>query len=176
MFGHSYGGALSLSYALRTGFDGKLILYEPTTAVAAQVGGVKMRPVRKLFDQGEAENSLALLYTSVLRMSAGAVETVRNSPAWNHHLQLLAAFLREVDALDGFAPTIEECAGLKAPVALLLGSKADQWTRNNAGAFVQRMAGMTLLPVHGQGHFAHLSDPKMLAELIETALSMAIEG
>lgn len=172
LFGHSYGGALCLGYALRTGFDGKTVLYEPTTAMAATVGGEKLGPVQKLFDQGEVENSLALLYTSVLRMAPEWVESVRESPTWDHHRKLLSTFLREVKALDAFAPTIEQCATLKAQVALLLGSKADQWTRNNAGAFVQRIAGMTLLPVHGQSHFAHLTDPKLLAGRIETALDM----
>lgn len=172
LFGHSYGGALCLGYALRTGFAGKTVLYEPTTAMAATVGGEKMRPVQKLFDQGDVEGSLALLYTSVLRMAPEWVESIRQSPTWDHHRKLLSTFLREVNALDGFAPTIEQCATLKARVALLLGSKADQWTRNNAGAFVQRIAGMTLLPVHGQSHFAHLTDPKLLARRIETALDM----
>lgn len=172
LFGHSYGGALSIGYALMTGFAGRLVLYEPTTAVAALVGGEKLGPVRDLFEQGDADASLSLLYTSVLRMPADFVEAARNSATWNHHPTHLATFLREVVALDGFAPSIEVCATLRAPVALLLGSMADQWTRNNAGAFVQRIPGMTLLPVRGQSHFAHLSDPDLMAERIETALDV----
>ena len=175
LFGHSYGGALSLGYALRTGFDGKLILYEPTTAMAALVGGAKLGPVQKLFDQGEIDKSQELLYTSVLRIPVSEIEVFRKSPAWDHHRSHLATFLREVKALDGFAPTIEACATLKARIAFLLGSMADQWTRDNAGAFVQRIAGITLLPVRGQSHFAHLTNPKMLAELTDAALDMLSE-
>ncbi|MBB5708705.1 alpha/beta fold hydrolase [Sphingopyxis panaciterrulae] len=172
LFGHSYGGALSLGYALRTGFEGKLILYEPTTAVAALVGGDKLAPVKALFDDGRTEEALVLLYTSVLRMPVDFVEATRGTPAWDHHHALLGSFLREVAALDGFAPTIEDCAALTAPTALLLGSMADQWTRNNAAGLVQRLAGMTLLPVHGQSHFAHLTDPTMLAALVAETLDM----
>lgn len=171
LFGHSYGGALSLGYALRTGFDGALILYEPTTAVSALVGGDKMKPVRALFDDGKTDDALALLYTSVLRMPADFVEGTRGTSTWDHHHALLGTFLRECEALDGFAPTIEDCAALKARTALLLGSMADQWTRNNAAGFVQRIAGMTLLPVHGQSHFAHLTDPPMLAGLVAESLA-----
>ncbi|QIB64904.1 alpha/beta fold hydrolase [Kineobactrum salinum] len=174
LLGHSYGGALSLDYALRTGFEGKLVLYEPTTAVVAPVGGEKLKPVRQLFDRGETEKAQELLYTSVLRMPADNVETTRNSPAWDHHRRLLATFLREVAALDGFAPTVGECAALDARVALLLGSQADQWTKNNAGAFVQRIAGMTLLPIYGQSHFAHLTDPGLLVDRVEMALNLLV--
>jgi pimeloyl-ACP methyl ester carboxylesterase len=170
LFGHSYGGALSLGYALRTGFDGRLVLYEPTTAVAAQVAGDKLRPVRMLFDNGKTIDALTLLYTSVLRMPADFVEGTRGTPTWDHHHMLLETFLRECEALDGFAPTIEDCAALKARTTLLLGSMADQWTRNNAAGFVQRIAGMTLLPVHGQSHFAHLTDPATLAGLVAESL------
>ncbi|HMO74371.1 MAG TPA: alpha/beta hydrolase [Sphingopyxis sp.] len=172
LFGHSYGGALSLGYALRAGFDGRLVLYEPTTAVAAPVGGDKLRPVRALFDDGRTTDALALLYTSVLRMPADFVEATRGTPTWDHHHALLGTFLRECEALDGFAPTIEDCAALRAPTALLLGSMADQWTRDNAAGFVRRIAGLTLLPVHGQSHFAHLTDPAMLAALVADALEM----
>ena len=170
LFGHSYGGALILGYALRTGFGGSLLLYEPTTAVAAPVGGEKLRSVQALFEQGNTADALALLYTDVLRMPADAVEATRGTPTWDHHHAHLRTFLRECEALDGFAPTVEDCAGLKARAALLLGSKADQWTRNNAAGFVQRIAGLTLLPVRGQSHFAHLTDPVMLATLIAESL------
>ena len=176
LFGHSYGGALTLGYALRTGFGGRIVLYEPTTAVAALVGGAAMGPVQSLFDRGEPDQALELLYTSVLRMSADQVEDLRRTPAYAHHRGLLGSFLREVVALDTFAPTVEDCAALKAPVALLLGSQADQWTRNNAGGFVERIAGLTLLPVPGQSHFAHLTDPELLADLIETSLGLIAEN
>lgn len=172
LFGHSYGGALALGYALRSGFSGRMVLYEPTTAVAAPVGGERLRPVQDLLERGEPERSLSLLYTSVLRMPPGWVEAIRSSPTWAHHLKHLGTFLREVAALDGFAPTIEECAQLKAQVAFLLGAQADQWTRNNAAGFVQRLAGLTLLPVPGQSHFAHLTDPALLASRTEVALNM----
>ena len=105
LLGHSYGGALSLGYALRTGFDGRLVLYEATTAVAAVVGGEKMQPVKRLFEQGEQAKAQELLYKSVLRMNDQIVDSFRGSPVWDHHFAHLRTFLREVDALDTFAPS-----------------------------------------------------------------------
>lgn len=169
LLGHSYGGAVSLGFALRTGFEGKLIMYEPTSSVNAPVGGEKLVPVQELFDTGEADKALELLYTSVLRMAADEVAGFRSSPLWEHHRSHLRTFLRECVALDGFAPTIEDCSVLRAPTAYLLGSEGDSWVKNHAAAFVERIKGMALLPVPGQAHIAHLTAPELLAARVKLA-------
>ncbi len=169
LFGHSYGGALSLGFALRTDFCGKLIMYEPTSSVNALVGGKPLIPVQELFDKGETDKALELLYTSVLRIPPDEVEAFRNSPMWEHHCRHLRTMIREIIALDGFAPTVEDCASLQTPAAYLLGSEGDYWVKSHAAAFVQRIKGMTLLPVHGQAHMAHLTAPEFLAERVNVA-------
>jgi pimeloyl-ACP methyl ester carboxylesterase len=171
LFGHSSGGTFSILHALQTGFGHALVIYEAPAAFGEPVGGPKLKPIREQLAGGDADKALHLMYTTVVGAPVQEIEAFSKSPLWAHHRQLLPTFIREVEALDGVAPTLEDCSKLKSRTTFLLGSVTQPTIRGYAGGWLARIAGMTVLPIMGQGHICHLMNPPLMAERIQTALS-----
>lgn len=175
LFGHSFGGGASLAYALQSEFAGDLILYEPGHAIAGPFSVEFMPPVEALLRSGHSGDALALIYAALGGKSmAEEVEELRKTPQWQMQMSLVAQVVREIHALESFAPTVEECAKLGARATLLLGTKtpnadALRW----AAPLVGRIRGLTLLPIKGQGHNCHLGDPELMARLIIKSMKIS---
>jgi pimeloyl-ACP methyl ester carboxylesterase len=172
LFGHSFGATLSIAYALKTGFARSLVLYEPPGAFRAPVGGPKLQPVQDLLGGGKRDEALVLAHQTITQMPPFAIEGFRASPFWQTHLSTLPQFIRECQGLDGFLPSAQELAGLACRTTLLLGSESQGVVKETAGALVEQMKALTVLPIMGHGHVCHLFDPKLMTERIETALAM----
>jgi pimeloyl-ACP methyl ester carboxylesterase len=176
LFGHSSGGGTLLAYALQSGFAGDLILYEPGHAIAGRWFSREfLAPIEALLEAGHAEDALALIYATLGGEStADEVERLRKTSHWRLQLSLVAQLMREMRSLEGFAPTVEECAKLGARVTLLVGTETPYAMQcGSAAPLVGRIRGLTLLPIKGQGHNCHLWDPGLMAQLILKAMTMS---
>lgn len=174
LFGHSFGGAVLLGYAIQTGFDGDLILYEAGHSIAGTFSGKFLPEVIAYLEAGVPEKALASVYASLGGAPmADEVARLRNTARWQTQVSLMAGLVREISALETFAPTAEDCKTINASVTLLLGSEtsysdATRW----ASPLVGRIRGLTVLSVNGQAHNAHLYDPRGLARVILKALRL----
>jgi pimeloyl-ACP methyl ester carboxylesterase len=174
LFGHSFGGSVSLAYALLSGFAGALVLYEPPGSFRAPAGGEKLRAVEALLDTGKADEALVLARQTITQLPTAAIEALRVSPFWPAHRSLLRQFIRECRGLDHFAPSAGECARLACRSALLLGSETKRVLKETADALIVRIKELNVVPIPGQGHFCHLLAPEVMAERIETSLAAAV--
>jgi pimeloyl-ACP methyl ester carboxylesterase len=172
LFGHSYGGALSISYAMAYPIDGRLIIYEPPASFDYPVGGDALPQIHSLLDAGDGDEALRMAHIKLTRTPAGEIDAFRESPLWGAHLALLPTLLREVDALDGFAPSAEDLAAIRAETVLLLGETTQPFVREVAAGWLERLPGLAVLPIPGQSHICHLIDPPLMAERIAKALQL----
>jgi len=96
------------------------VLYEPPASFREPVGGASLPPIQALVDSGSGANAPVLAHLTLTQTPEEDVVKFRSSPLWQAHLNLLPQLLREVRALDSFAPSKEECRHLSCRSTLLL--------------------------------------------------------
>jgi pimeloyl-ACP methyl ester carboxylesterase len=173
LFGHSFGGGLALGYAIQSGFSENLILYEPGHAVADSnwFSGKYLSTAEELLTLGRAEDALRLIYAE----SGGTamteeVQRLRQTPRWTLQVTLVSSLLREIRALEGFAPSARDLACIKSRVTVLVGTETPfAMQYGSAASLVGRIRDLSLLPILGQGHNCHIWDPPLMAQMILSA-------
>jgi pimeloyl-ACP methyl ester carboxylesterase len=172
ILGHSFGGGCALAYALRDDFAGRLVMYEPVNSIRGPRTVGHLPALLALAEQNELESALEAGLEKIVRLSRTEIEMFRQTPLWPSMVALVPQFLREVAALDTFSPTVEEAEALRARTWLLLGTLSPHESiRTCSAALVDRIRGLTLYPIFGQGHIAYLLDPPLLSRLVVRCLT-----
>lgn len=174
LFGHSYGGAVVGRYAIDSSFGGAVVLYDPGAALNGSIGAGRLAPVHALLDAGQREEALTRALETVMGLPAPAIAAMRqNAPLWAQFRALLPSWLREIESLDGFAPTAEELGRVRGRTTIVLGDRSGPLLRGIAGTWAARQPGVTVLPLRGQGHTGYMDAPAYVVECIRTALDGA---
>jgi pimeloyl-ACP methyl ester carboxylesterase len=170
--GHSLGGGCALAYALREGFGGRLVLYEPVHSILRPVSKGHLPELRARVERNDLESATAFALEHVIRMSRADIEMFRTTPLWAGMVGLTPGFVNELGFLDTLTWTPEELGLLRARTWLLLGTLTvpDPTETSAVAVLVDRIHGATLYPVLGQGHVAYLLDPSLLAKLVARCL------
>jgi len=172
ILGHSFGGACALAYALRDGFAGRLMLYEPMNSIPRQLSGGHLPELIFLVKENNHEVALEFALEKIIRMSRSEIGMLRQTPMWKPMVTLVPSFVREIEGLDRFAPTVEEAATLRAQTWLLVGTQSVRDpNRTCSSALIDRIPNLILYPIHNQGHLAYLFDPPLLSRLVARCLT-----
>jgi pimeloyl-ACP methyl ester carboxylesterase len=174
LFGHSFGGLLVLAYVLQSGFAGDAVLYEGVHGLFEGWSDVDTLPAEERLKAGDAEAALLALYHAVYR-GAGTEQLakLRECVSWQVQVAHTTTAIREVKVLREFAPTVADCAGVKARVTLLMGTAPDNYPPVGSAQIVERILGTTLLPIRGQDHYCHFWNPKLMSRMIRKSLEVA---
>jgi len=172
ILGHSFGGGCALAYALREKFAGRLMLYEPMNSIPAPIAGDRLPRMRTLIEQKQLDAALEYALENIVRLSKHEIEMFKKAPLWPGMVAMAPACLNEFTALDTIKPSVADAGSLRARVWLLLGTESPhEPNRTRSAALVDRIPGLTLYPVPGQGHVAYLLDPSLLAKLVARCLA-----
>ena len=175
VLGHSFGGGCALMYALRDGFKGTLVLYEPMNSLPRQASDGHLPRLQALVAQGELEAATVHALTHIVRMNPAQVELMKHIPLWPAMVATAPAFVNEAAALDTITPSLEDCRALKAQPFMLLGEASDHDPCLLCpAALVDRLRGLTLYPLRRQGHAAYLTDPVQLTRVVRQCLAAPI--
>lgn len=172
ILGHSFGGGVALAYALRDGFKGRLMLYEPGHSVLQAVDRGHLPELQALIDRKEFDKALEFFLENITQMSKGEIAKLKSSPLWPGMVELNKLAPREMGFLRQLTWTPEQLAKLRCRTWMLLGSLSlpPDGQESRVAALVDRIPSMTLYPLPGQGHVAYLANPLLLAQVVERCL------
>ena len=166
ILGHSFGGGVALAYAMRDGFTGKVILYEPMNSIFQQVSRGHLEEVKAFVDKGDLDAATYLIQTEIVCQPKVNVDLFRKRTYWSTFCNYTPIFVREIEALDNLKPTVADAAKLKAKTWLLLGDKSWPEIRIASAGVVSIVKGLTVYPVLGQHHLAYSENPALLRNLV----------
>jgi len=166
ILGHSFGGGVALAYAMRDGFTGKVILYEPMNSIFQQVSGGHLEEVKAYVEKGDLDAATFLIQSEIVCQPKDDVELFRKRLYWSVFCNYTPIFVREIEALDHLRPTEAEADKLKAKTWLLLGVMSWPKIRIASAGLVSILKGLTLYPITGQHHLAYSDNPVLLKNLV----------
>lgn len=164
--GHSFGGGVALAYAMRDGFPGKVILYEPMNSIFQQVSGGHLEEVKAFVDKGDLDAATYLIQTEVVCQPKVNVDLFRKRTYWSTFCNYTPIFVREIEALDNLKPMVADTGTLKAKTWLLVGDKSWPKIRIASAGVVSIIRGLTVYPMIGQHHLAYSENPKLLKNMV----------
>lgn len=174
LLAHSYGAVVALE-ALVTGAEpSAVVLYEPPLPVGGPVAGTAVEPFEELVAAGDLDAALALALSEIVRVPASVVAGLRSGPLWPGMAALTPTWGREFRAIDGLidgsAPEVDRYATIPARTLCLVGevTSPHQVAATTALTGVLPDARTALLP--GQGHFAHVAAPGLVADAVRAFL------
>jgi pimeloyl-ACP methyl ester carboxylesterase len=165
LWGHSFGASCALGGASRTTNVSHVVLYEPSLGLAYPEGCIAK--LQDLVDRGEYEAAIVRLFTDVLEMDDAEIAGFRSDPMWPVRIAAAPTVPRECRVEESFVYAPDQFAGVVAPTLFLTGSDSPpdlmKATDEAAGAVV----GSRVHVIQGHGHFAHKTDPELVAALIQ---------
>jgi len=168
--GHSFGGGIALAYAMRDGFTGKVILYEPMNSIFQQVSRGHLAEIKEFVDKGDLDAATYLIQTEIVCQPKADVDMFRNRPYWSVFCKYTPIFVREIEALDNLKPSAVDAGKLKAKAWLLLGDTSWPEIRIASAGLVSIIKGLTVYPIIGQHHIAYSDNPVLLKNMVVRCL------
>jgi pimeloyl-ACP methyl ester carboxylesterase len=165
LFGHSYGGLVTLGLALRRP-PAAFILYEPPVPLHGPVGGDAIAPYEELVADGDFEKALAFGLRNFLRMPDEAIEAFRASPVWAARASMAPTWARELRAIDGFGDDLDRFARITSPTLLVTGELSPPVLIETSRRLHDALPDARLVQIPGHAHEAYLTAPDALAEEI----------
>ncbi len=172
VLGHSFGGGCALSLAARGRLSGQLILYEPRHSMQGPVSRGFIPAIEQLVAAGDKHAAVEFVLSHVVRLPAEAIAAFRQSPQWMLMCQTVDAFPNELRLLDSLTWRPEDFAGVTTAPILLVGEKSPVPPNELSREAVLRplLPAIRTIILPGQGHFAYVAEPTLLADIITHCL------
>lgn len=173
VFGHSYGGRTALGAALLTTSIGRVVCYEGSPSPP----GTSYHPpgiedgLRARLEAGDDDGALALFFSEVVGMSASDLASYRANPIWPIRAATAGTILRELDAEEAPAASLDVLGGVRQPVLQLLGSDSLPVFHEATHALDGRLADGRIVVIEGARHAAHHTHPDAVVNAVRTFLS-----
>ncbi|UXM92502.1 alpha/beta fold hydrolase [Paenarthrobacter sp. JL.01a] len=169
LLGHSYGAICALE-AARTGAPvSDLVLYEPPLPVDSPTAGPALDDYAAAIEEGDGEKAIHIAAAHFLRISPEETEALAATPLWPDMVRLSPTWTRELREIDLTAALIPQY--LKIPTrTLLLVGEASPSHMIGASRHLKNLPNSTEITFPGQTHFAHITDPAGVAEVIRLFL------
>jgi pimeloyl-ACP methyl ester carboxylesterase len=157
LFGHSFGGLVSLEAARAGGLAGT-ILYEPAVLVGEHRGDDLAARMDTLLDAGERREAMLEFFRG-----SGEVEDPERLPFWPEgvNFHLAETVVRENYAVEAYRLAADPA--LPQPALLLTGERGPTHLRDAVFELDDRLADARLTEMDGVGHTAIFSDPPQVA-------------
>ena len=171
VFAHSFGAMCALEGALLARGLRRLCVYEPS--VNRNTGNPRREAtideMARLIALGDREAVVSIHLRNIINASEETIAKQREQrEAWSARLAMAHTMPRELVALRHYRFDAARFGALKVPVRVLLGEKSAGHGPQTAQSLVEAVPGAELVRLEGQGHFAMLTAPELLAQkLIE---------
>lgn len=164
LLGHSFGGVVALEAAREADALASLVLYEPINALDRPPEESIAR-LDAMLDAGDEEGALATFLTEHAGMSHHELELARSSRLWAARVGAASTIPRELRAHRAYEPDWAAFTQLSVPTLLLTGTRSERYAQA-ARTVADTIPGATVRILDGQGHAAHLTAPKRLADAL----------
>jgi pimeloyl-ACP methyl ester carboxylesterase len=169
LWGHSYGANCAMGGAALTTNVRHLVLYEPSLGLPYPPGSIEA--IEGALAGGDREAAIVAVLTGILEMTDEEIDSMRSSPLWPVRLAAAATVPRECRVEDDWVYQPDQFDGIAAPTLLLTGSESVpavvRATHQAAAAIPQAR----IRVLEGHAHFAHKTDPAMVAAIIRQFVS-----
>jgi len=163
LLAHSYGALVALEALVAGAEPSAVVLYEPPLPVGGPVAGPAVEPFEELVAGGELDAALELALTGVVRMPAAAVARLRRGPLWSGMVALTPTWGREFRAIDGLPPSTDRYAAVRTRALCLVGGVTSPHQVAATTALTKVLPDVRTATLPGQGHFAHVAAPDLVA-------------
>jgi len=170
LLGHSFGALCTLAYAERHAIDGVLVLYEPPLAVDGPVAGPPLEGYRALVEAGDLDAALEHALIHFVRMPKEAIPMVRQTPLWGGCMPLTPTWVRELEQIDALGADLGHYAAVTARTHILAGLATTPFLLDGAHQLRGVIAGAKITEMPGDGHFAHVANPRNFAAAVKAAI------
>ena len=175
VFAHSFGAMCALEGALKAHNLYRLCVYEPS--VNRNAGNAKREfaidEMARLAQLGDRDAIVEIHLRNIINVSEETLDKQRaQKDAWAARLAMAHTMPRELQALRHYRFDAARFAALGVPLRILLGEKSAGHGPETARSLLEAVQGSVLFRLEGQGHFAMLTAPELLAaKLIDFFLS-----
>lgn len=164
LFGHSYGCNPAMGGATRTSNVHALVLYEPSFGLPYPTGSVESIEEAVAAGDEEAAIRAALVGTGV--MDEREFEAFRAGPRWATVAAVVPTLARECRVEQTWEYPEGLFEGFTVPTLLLEGSDSDPTIAGLTRRAAAAIPAATIRVLDGHAHFAHKTDPALVAEII----------
>lgn len=171
VLGHSFGGGCALEYASRGASTGPVVLYEPRHSVDAPVSRGHIPEIERLLAESDRATSVRMILEKVIGLPADDIAGFTESPLWPRMMQTVDAFPDELRLLDNLRWGVGDLDGIVGPAWLIVGETSPVLPADREGALRGVLPQLRRVTLPGQGHFAYLSAPAVLAETVAECLA-----
>jgi pimeloyl-ACP methyl ester carboxylesterase len=172
LFGHSFGGLLSLEAVLLTDNVRWLILYEPALPPGAPSPPGVLEHIQALVDDNDLETAMEVFLREIAQITEPELEVYRQSPLWEPRIPLARTINRELAIERSYRFKAERFASLRTPTLLLLGSNSPPLAREDIETLDVALPNTKIAILPDQGHMGHHTNPKML---VREVLKLLVE-
>lgn len=162
VFGHSFGGLVSLNAAIEGAPMDRLLVYEPAVLVGRyrEEGDLAAR-MQAAMDEGDRERAMALFFTVT-----GEADDVEALPFWPHDVDfgLAETVVRENHAIEAFE--LSDTPALDVPTLLMTGERGPEQLKASVEALDERVPHSEVVELDGVGHDATDTAPETVADVL----------
>ena len=166
LWGHSYGANCAMGGAALTNNVSHLVLYEPSLGLGYPPGSIDS--IERKVAAGEMEAALLEVLVDIAGMTDDEVAAMRSNPkmSWEARLATVPTVPRECRAEEGWVYEPGQFDVIAAPTLMLAGSESAPLLRASTDRAAAAIPGVEVRELEGHGHFAHRTDPAMVAKIV----------
>jgi pimeloyl-ACP methyl ester carboxylesterase len=165
LWGHSYGANCAMGGATLTANVDHLVLYEPSLGLPYPPGSIDR--IEAALAEGDREAAIVAVLVDILEMTGDEIDALRANPLWPVRLAAAPTIPRECRAEEGWVYRPGQFDGITAPTLLLAGSESVPAVAEATERAAAAIPGAQVQVLHGHGHFAHKTDPALVAAILE---------
>jgi pimeloyl-ACP methyl ester carboxylesterase len=165
LWGHSYGANCAMGgAALSTNVD-HLVLYEPSLGIPYPPGSIEN--IEAALATGDNEAAIVAVLVDILEMTDDEIEAIRSSPLWPVRLAAAPTVPRECRAEQDWVYQKGQFDAITSPTLLLAGSGSVHVIAQATEQAAAAIPGARINVLAGHAHFAHKTDPDIVAAIIQ---------
>jgi pimeloyl-ACP methyl ester carboxylesterase len=164
LWGHSYGASCAMGGATLTSNVSHLVLYEPSLGLPYPPGSIER--IEKAVAAGDNDAAITMTLSDILGLTDEEIDGFRSSPLWPTRLAAAPTIPRECRAEEGWVYEAGQFDAITAPTLLLSGADTVPELRHATEHAAAAIPGARIQVLDGHAHFAHRTDPELVADII----------
>jgi pimeloyl-ACP methyl ester carboxylesterase len=161
LWGHSYGANCAMGGAAAVR---QLVLYEPSLGLPYPPGSIE--EIEAALARGDRDAAIVAVLVDILEMADDEIAALRAGPLWPTRLAAAPTVPRECRAEEGWVYRPGQFDAITAPTLLLAGSDSVPVVRDATARAAAAIPRGRVRILEGHGHFAHKTDPEMVADIV----------
>jgi pimeloyl-ACP methyl ester carboxylesterase len=164
LFGHSYGANCALGGASIDLTVDRLVLYEPSLGLRYPSGSIER--VELALERGDRDGAIGIVLEETLGLSPEEIAGFRANPLWPRRIAAAPTIPRECRVEDEWVDAPGDFRDVSARTLFLTGSDSPPDVIAVTTRLAARVPRSRVHTLAGHGHFAHRTDPELVAGVI----------